>query len=421
MNGDVLAKRLNRELREGLGCTEPASIGFACASASKLIDGDVKSIDMTINLGLFKNAYSVLIPNVGRYGIGLAASIGAILRNPEKKLVLFEDVDDEVLRKADELLERENVNVEVKYTNRFYIDARVSGDNEWGEVIVLDNHTNLVKAIKNGEVMFDSNYEKEEEKKEDLSSYLVGDIVEALNNMDFHDILFVKDAVDMNMKLVEKGMNEKKGLGVGYGMHILVDKGFLPNNLVSKVCYSVSSASDARMGGLGTSAMTLMGSGNQGIAAIVPVAVVGKEIDAPEEKIIKAVALSCLITIYIKEWSGRLSPLCGAAIAGAGASAGITWLLGGDKKAVEGAIKNMCGDVMGVVCDGAKEGCSLKLRSCAESAMISSYLALQNIVISSKDGIISEKVEDTIRNVGKMSSEGMTNIDGTIVKIIQKK
>lgn len=393
---------LNKELKEGLGCTEIASIGLACAKASELIDGEVEKLDLVIDIGLFKNAHGVTIPNTDKYGIKLAASLGAILKNSQKELTLFQDIDRKIINKAENLIIKEKVNVDVKYINKFYIDVKVYGKDEWAEVLVIDSYQNIVKIIKDDKVIF---YKQEKAKEEiiDITKVTINEIIEEIEKIPIEELDFIREAIEMNLSLAEKGINKKLDRGVAFGLNSLMEKGVIKDDLINKVCLYTTAASDARMAGLGSSTMTLMGSGNKGIQAIVPVAMTGKFKNVEEEKIIRGVAISCLITIYIRQWVSIVSPLCGTSLAAIGASAGITYILGGRMKNIEGSIKNMCGGVTGIICDELKEGCSLKIRTNTENALMSAYLSMEDIVSITKDNIIEDRVEDIIKNLSLTS------------------
>ncbi|MEY8303348.1 L-serine ammonia-lyase, iron-sulfur-dependent, subunit alpha [Anaerosalibacter bizertensis] len=393
---------LNKELKEGLGCTEIASIGLACAKASELIDGEVEKLDLVIDIGLFKNAHGVTIPNTDKYGIKLAASLGAILKNSQKELTLFQDIDRKIINKAENLIIKEKVNVDVKYINKFYIDVKVYGKDEWAEVLVIDSYQNIVKIIKDDKVIF---YKQEKAKEEiiDITKVTINEIIEEIEKIPIEELDFIREAIEMNLSLAEKGINKKLDRGVAFGLNSLMEKGVIKDDLINKVCLYTTAASDARMAGLGSSTMTLMGSGNKGIQAIVPVAMTGKFKNVEEEKIIRGVAISCLITIYIRQWVSIVSPLCGTSLAAIGASAGITYILGGRMKNIEGSIKNMCGGVTGIICDELKEGCSLKIRTNTENALMSAYLSMEDIVSITKDNIIEDRVEDIIKSLSLTS------------------
>ncbi|MBW4828057.1 MAG: L-serine ammonia-lyase, iron-sulfur-dependent, subunit alpha [Clostridiaceae bacterium] len=393
---------LNKELKEGLGCTEIASIGLACAKASELIDGEVEKLDLVVNIGLFKNAHGVTIPNTDRYGIKLAASLGAILKNSQKELTLFKDIDRRIINEAENLIIKERVNVNVKYVDKFYINAKVYGKDEWVEVLVLDSYKNVVKIIKNGKVIF-YKQEKAEEEIIDITKTTINEMIEEMNKVPIEELDFIRQAIEMNLSLAKKGINKKLDTGVAFGLDSLMKKGVIKDDLINKVCLYTTAASDARMAGLRSSNMTLMGSGNKGIQAIVPVVMTGRLKNVEEEKIIRGVAISCLITIYIRQWVSAVSPLCGTSLAAIGASAGITYILGGRIKNIEGSIKNMCEGTVGMVCDGVKEGCSLKIRTNTENALISAYLSMEEIVSITKDSIIEDRVEDTIKNLSLTS------------------
>nr|WP_276537039.1 L-serine ammonia-lyase, iron-sulfur-dependent, subunit alpha [Anaerosalibacter massiliensis] len=273
--------------------------------------------------------------------------------------------------------------------------------------------------MKNGEVIFDKKEEKEETII-DITKVTVSEIIEAMDEIPIEKIKFIEKGIDMNMSLAKKAIDRKLGMGVSYGFNTLIKKGIIKNDLINQVCLYTTAASDARMTGLGKSAMTLMGSGNKGVQAIVPVVITGEKKKVGNEKIIRGVAISCLITIYIRQWVGLLSPLCGVVMAAIGASAGITYILGGNVEEIEGAIINMCEGVTGMVCDEVTEGCSLKVRTSTENAIISAYLSMEGVVVGTKNEIVPEKVEDIIENLTLLSLLGLTKVDERTLKAIRE-
>nr|WP_264291983.1 L-serine ammonia-lyase, iron-sulfur-dependent, subunit alpha [Anaerosalibacter bizertensis] len=268
--------------------------------------------------------------------------------------------------------------------------------------MVIDSYQNIVKIIKDDKVIF---YKQEKAKEEiiDITKVTINEIIEEIEKIPIEELDFIREAIEMNLSLAEKGINKKLDRGVAFGLNSLMEKGVIKDDLINKVCLYTTAASDARMAGLGSSTMTLMGSGNKGIQAIVPVAMTGKFKNVEEEKIIRGVAISCLITIYIRQWVSIVSPLCGTSLAAIGASAGITYILGGPIKNIEGSIKNMCGGVTGIICDEVKEGCSLKIRTNTENALMSAYLSMEDIVSITKDNIIEDRVEDIIKSLSLTS------------------
>ncbi|MCR4443146.1 MAG: L-serine ammonia-lyase, iron-sulfur-dependent, subunit alpha [Peptococcaceae bacterium] len=424
MQESQLITLLKQEVKPGLGCTEPAAVALAAAHAALFLGGKIEKADIIVSSNIYKNAYAVTIPNTQEKGLKIASALGLLLRNPQKELEIFEDVKPEDVVKAKHLISNEKIQVTVQQLDDFYIETRIEGEKGWAKVVLSGGHTDLVKAVVNNEVVFSKNdFQASKRPKEfDLTAYTIRGLVEFIEKIPLDEILFLENGIKMNLQISAKGLELKSGLAVGSGLQAMLKKGVLQNDLVNKARIAVAGACDARMAGLNMPVMTSMGSGNHGLEASIPLIIVGKEIRAPKEKVLRALALSHLVTAFVKQHTGKLSPICGCSVAaGAGATAGIAWLMGGSLIQVEGAIKNVIGNLSGLICDGAKGGCALKLATSAAESVIAAQLALNNIIIQDSDGIISTTVEDTIRNLGKISSSGMANIDSTILEIILNK
>lgn len=415
---------LKKEVRPALGCTEPAAVAFAVAKVSAILGGKIDKIVVSVSKNIFKNAKAVIIPNTNESGLNLAAALGMLLRNPEKELELFENVKPADIIEAHSIIQQGKITIKLSDCDGIYIEAQAKGEKGWAEVYVSGGHTNIIKEIINGEIVFvdekDDSCIKEE--KVAINEFTIRELVNFIEEVQLEEILFLQDGIVMNENIALKGLEMKPGLALGAGINNMMIKGIIKNDIVNKVRIMVAAACDARMAGLNIPVMSSMGSGNHGIEAIVPLAVMGREVNADKNRLIRAVALSHLITAIVKHHTGKLTPICGCSVAaGVGVTAGITWLLGGSISQIEGAIKNIIGNLTGMVCDGAKGGCALKLSTAAGEAVTSAYLALQGVIISNQDGIISETIEDTIRNLGEVSYPGMANADSVILKIMLNK
>lgn len=421
---NALISLLNSEVKPALGCTEPAAVALAVAKATKLLGGGIENIIVTVSGNLLKNAMGVTIPNTREVGLEMAAALGMIKGNPDKELEVFDGVADGDVEKARRFTALGNVRVHLAKENGFYIRARVEGEGGWAEVYVVGSHTNIVKMIVNGIKIFskDSQGGLDDHETVDVTQYTLADFVEAIETIPVDQISFLQDGIDMNLFIASRGLELNAGLGVGAALKSLLDKGVVCADVVYKARMIVAAACDARMAGLKIPVMSTSGSGNHGIEAILPIAVVAEEMDAPKEKVLRALAFSHLVTAFVKQHTGKLSPICGCSVAaGAGAAAAIVWLMGGKIEQIEGAIKNIIGNLAGMICDGAKGGCALKLSTSAGEAIIAAQLALQGVIVSPKDGIISNTVEETVKNLGRVSSSGMTCTDEAILQIMINK
>lgn len=425
MSKESFLTLLKNEVKPALGCTEPAAVAWAVAKAAEYLNSKISKVAVCVSTNVFKNAKAVIIPNTQESGLHLAGALGVILRNPEKELQLFEDITVESLEKAHQFILENRIEVKLSSHEGFYIEAMVEGEAGWAKVYVSGGHTNMIKAEINGEVIYENKSFPESELvpcDTNITAYRIIDLIDFIETVPVEEISFLENGITMNIFMAEKGLELKPGLGLGGGLQKLLECGIISNDLVNKVRIAVAAACDARMAGLNSPIMSCMGSGNHGIEAIVPLAVVAKEIKAPGERVIRALALSHLVTAYVKQHTGKLTPICGCSVAaGVGVTAGITWLIGGNFEQIAGAIKNVIGNLTGMICDGAKGGCALKLSTSAAEAVTSAYLAVKGVIISPSDGIISAAVEDTIRNLGEISISGMSNADQTILKIMMEK
>lgn len=422
MSKPIFLALLKEEVKPALGCTEPAAVALAAARAAMYLGGQITKVTLSVSNNVFKNAKAVIIPNTQQAGLNLAGALGVILLNPEKELKLFEDITPLKLQEAQQFVQENRVEVKLIDQGDFYLEAQVESKNGWAKVYVSGGHTNMIKAEVNGEVVYENQGFSESlvsAEAYNIADYRISDLLSFIETVPVEEISFLENGITMNMLISDRGLQLKPGLALGAGLQELLASGVISNDLVNKVRIAVAAACDARMAGLNFPVMSSMGSGNHGIEAIVPLAVVAKEIGAPSERVIRALALSHLVTAYVKQHTGKLTPICGCSVAaGVGVTAGITWLIGGTLAQIEGAINNIIGNLTGMICDGAKGGCALKLSTSAAEAVTAAYLAVKGVIINQSDGIISATVEETIKNLGDISIRGMANADKTILNIM---
>lgn len=415
---------LNREMVPAEGCTEPIAVAYAVSLAVDTLGETPKNIDILLSANVIKNALGVGIPGTGKVGIDIAAALGAIIKKPEKKLEILKGFSEEELKKANELISSKKIKVSQKDTKeKLYIEVIAKGENNNSKVIILKDHTNVVLIEKNGEMILDKEINDASNENVSKSSDLtIKSIYEFAVNTPFEEIEFILKAADINSKVSEEGL--KGGYGLEVGNKIIENKDFnlFTNNMANKIIAATAAASDARMDGCTMTIMTTAGSGNQGIACSMPIVETAKALGKSKEDLARALVISNLITIHLKEYMGRLSPLCGAGIAGAtGACCGITYLLGGNLTNIKHAVNNMISDIAGMICDGAKSTCALKIATATNAALQCATLAMNNISPSSKDGIVFGDAEDTIRNIEVLVKEGLSNTDNTILNIMLTK
>ncbi|SHE46113.1 L-cysteine desulfidase [Thermoanaerobacter uzonensis DSM 18761] len=417
-----LLRVLKQQVKPALGCTEPVAVAWAVAKACRELKGRVEKINIIVSLNLYKNGMAVGIPGTKERGLEIAAALGAISGDPNKDLEVLEGVKEEDVKKARKLVEEGRVQVTAnKKLHGIYIDCEVKSLQEKVRVIVEGGHTNLTAIYHNDELIWQQP-KTEEEEEASLSGWTIKEIREKVLEIPVEELEFLMDGVNMNLKVAELGLKNRLGLKVGATLKDLMEEGLLDDNVINRAKMLSAAAADARMSGIKEPVMSSAGSGNHGIGAIIPLAVMAQENNWTKDKLLRAVALSHLVTYYIKEYTGKLSPICGCSIAaGVGAGASIVWGLGGDDRAIEAVIKNIIGDLAGMVCDGAKGGCALKLTTSTGKAITAAYLALRGVSIEASDGIIGKTAEDTIENLGRLSREGMAQADEVILDIMLEK
>lgn len=424
MSQEMLLSLLKTEVRPALGCTEPAAVAFAVAKARDFLGGRIEKVRLAVSGNIFKNALAVTIPNTQEAGLEMASVLGLIKGESEKGLEVFGKILPADVVEARMLISKGSVEVKLANEEGLFIEARVEGDRGWAEVVISGGHTNIVKITVNGEILFKKNDPEKLQKRGELSlgEHTLASLVKEVESFPFEEIAFLQEGLEMNLSIAKLGVEQKSGLALGAGMKSLVNKGIIDDGVASQARIAVAGACDARMAGMNHPVMSSMGSGNHGLVAILPVAIFSQHMRCSEEKTLRALALSHLVTAFVKQHTGRLSTMCGCALAaGSGAAAAITWLNGGTMEQIEGSVQNIIGNLSGMICDGAKGGCALKLSTSASEAILSAQLSLEGVIISSLDGIISPTVEETILNLGKLSVNGMNCAEKTILDIMLHK
>ena len=421
---DYLIRRLKEELKPALGCTEPIAIALAAANSAKHIKGELSAIELELSGNILKNAMGVGIPGAGMTGIDIAAILGAISGNPEKGLEVLEDITSDDVEKGKLIKENDIVTVKVsERPEKLYIRARIyNQEDKWVETEIIDIHDRIVSIKSENEVFFEK--VKEEEKIElesDEKEITVKTIYDFAMDVDIDKVRFILDAVKLNSILSEEGLKGEWGLQVGKSIKKSIEKGILQEDYKNFSLMNTAAAADARMDGSKLAAMSNSGSGNQGITATMPVYSVWLKAKKSEEKLIRALLLSNLIPIHMKKSLGRLSALCGATIAGVGASAGIVYLLGGDYDQMIKAMKNQIAGITGLFCDGAKTSCALKVASSVDCAFDAAIVALNDFGVRGFEGFNDDDIEKTIKNMARLGNEGMAKTDHMMLDIMIEK
>lgn len=413
---EFLYDLLKDQLKPATGCTEPIAIAYAASLAKKELAGEaVTKIDVSASVNIIKNTMGVTIPGTELIGIDIAAALGTQVQ-PEKKFELLKDLTGQDIKKAVAMVKERKVNFEISSSSKkLYIEVRIETDTSYSKVVIEDEHDFITLIETDGQIK----YKAEDHKaghKFDLSEINLKEIWNFAQEADTEQLDIVKRSITMNRILAEDRMKKHYGMDVGKSMY----QPDIENMNFSTYPVALTAAgSDARMSGSKHSAMSNSGSGNQGITATLPViAFFETSGDKNVEKLVRAVTLSHLVSIYIKSKVGRLTPICGANIAGMGASAGISYLQGGKLKEYYASIQNMIGNVSGMICDGAKPGCAMKVATSVSAALMASNLAMKGISIGSFEGIVSDHVEKSIDNLSRVAVEGFSEADKTILDIM---
>jgi L-cysteine desulfidase len=426
---------LRVEVSPALGCTEPAAIALGAAAAASLLGGEeIAGIEVWVDPKIYKNGVAVSIPGTGGLcGLDTAGALGAVGGAPELGMEVLEPVDEGVVARAREILRAGLVKVNLLPDQQgLFVKTVVQGERATAESIIQDSHDNIVSLTLNGQQVLDSpllsrgNVGEGQGTLNDLEAWLkelsLAELFGLIDGLDEEDVAFLEEGVQFNVRLAEYGLKHGCGLGVGKALDRLARQRLIKRDMILSAKILTSAASDARMAGVKMPAMSSAGSGNHGLTAVLPIWAVKDYVESDERTVFEAIGLSHIITAFIKAYTGRLSAVCGCSIAaGAGATAGITYLLGGALPHIAGAIKNLTEDLAGVICDGAKAGCSLKLATAAGTAVQAALFALQGVQVHYTDGIIEASPEKTMQNIGTLSTQGMVETDRTILRIMMEK
>ena len=418
-------KAVKKEVVPALGCTEPISLALAAALAAKQLGKTVERVEAKVSANLLKNGMGVTVPGTGTTGLLIAAAVGALGGDPDGKLEVLKKLTPEHIAEGKRMIAEGQVTIAIAdVPNILYSEAKVIHGEEWVRVCIADAHTNVVLIEENGKVTFKADAQQgtaDDKGAYSMKGVKAKDVFEFALTAPLEMIEFIRVAGSMNNFLAQEGMSGNYGLHIGATMNRQIDTGLLEEGLLTKVLMRTAAASDARMGGATLPAMTNSGSGNQGIAATMPVVVVAEHVKADEETLIRALMLSHVMAIYIHDKLPKLSALCAVTTASMGAAAGMAWLLKGDFDTVSRAISNMIGDVAGMICDGASNSCAVKVSTSVMSAYKAVLMALEGTRVTGSEGIVSDDVDQSIANLGQLACTGMVQTDGEILQIMLKK
>lgn len=440
---------IQKEVKPALGCTEPIAVSLAVArscEALREIGADVSHLVVEVSANILKNGMGVGIPGTGMIGLHIASALAVTCGKSCYGLEVLKDLDSAAIEAAKGMVDAKKVKVVLADTPmKLYIKAWAYGKDSAGEehsvaTEIKNNHDSIVSVVRDGEEILAPQHIEPmncagsactsaagstaaapvaPSEKTTLDYKLsVKEILQFAKEASFENIKFILDSVKLNKALAVEGLKDDYGLRVGKTILANEHSDVFGSSVMTYAMAATAAASDARMAGCTLPAMSNSGSGNQGITVTMPVIAVAEKMGVGEEQLARALVLSHLVAIHIKGYLGKLSALCGCVIASTGSSCGIVYLKGGGYEQVCSAIKNMIGNITGMVCDGAKVGCALKVASGVSSSVQAAVLAMDNICISSNDGIIEDSIEKTICNLGKIGAEGMQTTDRMILDIM---
>lgn len=420
---DQIVALIKREVVPAIGCTEPIAVALCVAKATETLGTMPESIDVLLSGNMLKNAMGVGIPGTGMSGLPIAIALGAIVGKSEYQLEVLKDSTPEHVEKGKAYIAEKRINISLKenITEKLYIEVTVKAGDNTASAIIASGHTHFISITHNGEVLLSSkqkNGTQMENKDIELSLRMV---YEFADTVPIEEIEFINEARRLNENASKKSLEGNYGHELGKTLSRPLGRGIMGDSMFSHILSATSSACDARMAGAMIPVMSNSGSGNQGIAATMPVVVFGEENHNTEDEITRALTLSHLTAIYIKQSLGRLSALCGCVVASTGSSCGITYLMGGTYEQVSYSVKNMIANLAGMVCDGAKPSCALKVTSGVSTAVLSAMLAIQNKHVTSVEGLVEDDVDRTIHNMTRIGAEGMNETDKMVLDIMTHK
>lgn len=418
---EQIIKLIRREVVPAVGCTEPVAVALCVAKATETLGILPETIDLFLSGNIIKNAMGVGIPGTGMIGLPIAVALGALVGKSEYQLEVLKDVTPEAVERGRKFISEDRIKISLddNAPSNLHIDVRAYGEGHMARVVISGAHTNVILVEKDGDVLLEKSAQgggddSEAEKDPELNMRMVYDFA---MTAPVEEISFILEAKSLNLAAAQYALKGEYGHCLGSTV-LHFGEGFFGDTPVAHAITLTSAACDARMGGAMVPVMSNSGSGNQGITATMPVVSYAMDIEASEETTIRALVLSHLTSIYIKQSLGRLSALCGCVVASTGAASGLVYLMGGGYDQVCDAVKNMVANLTGMICDGAKPSCSMKISSGVSTAMMSAMLAMQGFAVTSAEGIISDDVDETIHNLTSIGRDSMQATDKLVLKIM---
>ena len=414
---------VQREVVPAIGCTEPIAVALCVAKATETLGAKPEKIEVLLSANILKNAMGVGIPGTGMIGLPIAVALGALIGKSEYQLEVLKDSSPDAVNEGKRFIGEKRINISLKedITEKLYIEVCCEAAGNKATAIIAGGHTTFIYIARNDDVFLNKQNTSCRETEEQTVDLTLRKVYDFAMNAPLEEIRFILGTARLNKAAAERSFDGNYGHGLGRMLRGTYEHKILGDSVFSHILSYTSGACDARMAGAMIPVMSNSGSGNQGISATLPVLVYAEENGKSEEELIRALMLSHLTVIYIKQSLGRLSALCGCVVAATGSSCGITWLMGGTYEQVAFAVQNMIANLTGMICDGAKPSCALKVTTGVSTAVLSAIMAMENRCVTSVEGIIDEDVDQRIRNLTKIGSKGMDETDRLVLEIMTNK
>ena len=414
-----ILKLIQQEVIPAIGCTEPISVALCTAKATEILG----TIPVYLSANILKNAMGVGIPGTGMIGLPIAIALGALIGKSEYQLEVLKECTHEAVKRGKKMIDQKSISISLKENiqEKLYIEVCCQTSQNHSTAIIAGEHTHFIYISKNNDVLLDKKLDENNNHEEQILELNLQKVYDFATTSPINEIRFILESARTNRYAAEQSFKYDFGHSLGKTLRGKFEHKIMGDSIFSHILSYTSAACDARMAGAMIPIMSNSGSGNQGIAATLPIVIYAEENGKTEEELIRALILSHLTVIYIKQSLGRLSALCGCVVAATGSSCGITYLMGGKYPQITAAVKNMIANLTGMICDGAKPSCALKLTSGVSTAVLSAILAMEQKCVTSVEGIIENDVDQCIRNLTLIGSQGMNETDKIVLDIMTHK
>lgn len=418
-----IVELVKREVVPAIGCTEPIAVALCVAKATEVLGQRPEKVTALLSANILKNAMGVGIPGTGMIGLPIAIALGALIGKPEYRLEVLKDCSPEAVEAGKRFIAEKRIRIALKegIAEKLYIEVCCEAQGRRAVAVIAGGHTRFVYLERDGNVQLDKRGDVVAEEEDGVLSLNLRKVYDFALTAPLDEIRFILETARVNKAAAERSFQGDYGHGLGKMLRGNYEHRIMGDSVFSHILSYTSGACDARMAGAMIPVMSNSGSGNQGISATLPVVVYAEENGKSEEELIRALMLSHLTVVYIKQSLGRLSALCGCVVAATGSSCGITWLMGGGYEQVSYAVQNMIANLTGMICDGAKPSCALKVTTGVSTAVLSAIMAMEGRCVTSVEGIIDRDVDQSIRNLTRIGSQGMNETDRLVLEIMTGK